>query len=1210
MGYEKKRKGQSEERLREDRANKGITPEEIDRFIDEARKGAWGAQGSLPEWRQGSSQPAKELGGKVEEGSCRALDAHSQKFHLEVQQLLASTFDRAGSSPNIGSLGSVVVNVLSILETSSCRPRSITGKGDLFPIPVQALHHYKELTSPFLQAVVVGLNSLHSYNEAETGQTLSPAALGVCKRLDAVLRDSEILGEPLQSLDFSTFFSQRGVDYSGDEVRLAQPVVWESVEASLPPQVGCLDIRDFCYGGVAHFINHIEETILPLEEQRRLKPPSVMIKDGCWEEVAHGLVSRGLCKVVEEESIYKVQGESLLNGLFSVPKDEIKDGVALSRLIMNLKPWNHVSRSLSGDVSTLPTVSQLGALHLHDSDVIVTSSEDLRCFFYLFRVPDSWTKFMAFGREAPRSLVPLGGESKKWFLAAQVLPMGYLNSVGIAQHIHRAAVQKAIGSLKSLGIPAQEVRRDKVFSHSHNLYRVYLDNFDQLQKVDLQTAALIAGTSSELIDQIREYYDKVQLPRHPKKSVQQSMGAEVQGAWLDGYKGTLVAKPSKVSKYITLALELLERGKASQRELQVVGGGFVYIAMFNRPLLASLNHVWRMIVETDSGSPQVRHWLRREVMIELARFIGLCPLSFMNFRIQFDEIVTASDASTTGGGISQSVGLTPYGVAASCSSVRGDIPEDVELTQVLSIGLFDGISALRVALDVVKAPVAGHISVESNLAAQRVVESNFPDCIHIDDVGKVDEETVLGWSLRYTCVGLVLVGAGPPCQGVSGLNADRKGALKDQRSRLFCHVPRIVQLIKRAFPWAQVHSLTENVASMDYEDCATMNRAFDLLPWYIDACDISLAHRPRLYWVSWEVQENEGVEIYLGSGTRLPLQGQINLKATLDEKDFLERGWSRTSQRAFPTFTTSRPSPQPLRRPAGLQDCNDEERERWRKDQHRFPPYQYMSCHCVQNSEGALRVPHVLEREVIMGFPPNYTLQCMKKELHGKPEHVDCRLSLIGNSWSVGVVAWLLHQLLHRLGLVSKLTIQDIVDEITPGKASQLQSLLLRPPLSQGTQTFSPNTQLCSRLAGLVSLKGEDLMLQSVSEVPVKYHRLRSGVPSKLWRWTTVAGWKWQGDVEHINVLEARAVLTTIKWRVMQRKQLNLRCVHLVDSLVVLHALTRGRSSSRKMRRTMMRISSYLLASGLKPIWAYVNTKDNPADRPSRWGTKKRWVKK
>ena len=107
-----------------------------------------------------------------------------------------------------------------------------------------------------------------------------------------------------------------------------------------------------------------------------------------------------------------------------------------------------------------------------------------------------------------------------------------------------------------------------------------------------------------------------------------------------------------------------------------------------------------------------------------------------------------------------------------------------------------------------------------------------------------------------------------------------------------------------------------------------------------------------------------------------------------------------------------------------------------------------------------------------------------------------------------------------------------------------------------------------------------------------------------------MAGWQRGGDPEHINVLEARAVLTTVKRRVSQHKQTNIRCVHLVDNLVVLHALTRGRSSSRKMRRTMMRISAYLLASGLQPVWAYVDTKDNPADKPSRWGIKKGWLKK
>ena len=105
----------------------------------------------------------------------------------------------------------------------------------------------------------------------------------------------------------------------------------------------------------------------------------------------------------------------------------------------------------------------------------------LRCFFYLFRVPEAWCRFLGFGREIPRSMVPQGGEGKKWYLCGTVLPMGYFNSVGVAQHIHRAGILKAMASIRGLGKPVQEIRRDRVFSNCSNLSRVYLDNFNQLQ---------------------------------------------------------------------------------------------------------------------------------------------------------------------------------------------------------------------------------------------------------------------------------------------------------------------------------------------------------------------------------------------------------------------------------------------------------------------------------------------------------------------------------------------------------------------------------------------------------------------------------------------------------------------------------------------------------------------------------------------------------
>ena len=99
-----------------------------------------------------------------------------------------------------------------------------------------------------------------------------------------------------------------------------------------------------------------------------------------------------------------------------------------------------------------------------------------------------------------------------------------------------------------------------------------------------------------------------------------------------------------------------------------------------------------------------------------------------------------------------------------------------------------------------------------------------------------------------------------PCQGVSGLNTDRRGALKDHRSCLYQHVPRIKSLICKAFPWAQVRALMESVASMDKEDRILMSKAVGEIPVRIDAAGVALAHRPRLYWCDWELLSMEGVE--------------------------------------------------------------------------------------------------------------------------------------------------------------------------------------------------------------------------------------------------------------------------------------------------------------------------------------------------------------
>lgn len=242
-----------------------------------------------------------------------------------------------------------------------------------------------------------------------------------------------------------------------------------------------------------------------------------------------------------------------------------------------------------------------------------------------------------------------------------------------------------------------------------------------------------------------------------------------------------------------------------------------------------------------------------------------------------------------------------------------------------------------------------------------------------------------------------------------------------------------------------------------------------------------------------------------------------------------------------------------------------------------------------------------------MGFPLNFTAGCLPKSKQKGSEYNDCRLTLLGNSWNVIVIASLFSQLFHRLGIISKRSPQDILDAAAAGGCPSAQGRLIRLPLNPSRSPCGDaSLVLAQRLCNLISIKGEDILLSTPTSQQAKFHRLRATIPSKCWKWKIIAGWKWQRSGDHINCLELRAILTSLRWRIEHAGHYNLRFVHLTDSLVCLHALSRGRSSSRKMRRTMSRINALVLASGCHPVWGYVHTEQNPADKPSRWGSRVR----
>ena len=266
--------------------------------------------------------------------------------------------------------------------------------------------------------------------------------------------------------------------------------------------------------------------------------------------------------------------------------------------------------------------------------------------------------------------------------------------------------------------------------------------------------------------------------------------AEVQGA-------VAYPKGQKLSKYVAIAYQLMEETMATQRQMQVVCGGLVYFSTFRRQLLGGLNACWAFI-ESFNVRGRRRLPIPKSVKLEIRWFLCLVPLRRMSFRMDLNPRVTCSDASEHGGGVCSAVGLTRFGEQVAAGSVSGEM-KGSRGGRILSIGLFDGIGCLRVALDLLGCDVAGHISVEKDPGARRVVEHHFPGTMRYPDVVEIEEKDVKAWALTYGQVELVLIGAGPPCQGVSGLNSQRKGALRDERSGLFIHVKRIQALVQKYF---------------------------------------------------------------------------------------------------------------------------------------------------------------------------------------------------------------------------------------------------------------------------------------------------------------------------------------------------------------------------------------------------------------------------
>ena len=127
--------------------------------------------------------------------------------------------------------------------------------------------------------------------------------------------------------------------------------------------------------------------------------------------------------------------------------------------------------------------------------------------------------------------------------------------------LHRGLVTRAM-ELAGVG-QETELRHDKAVPRSPLFYRVYLDNFDTLQKVNPSAAALLEGRPNGASLALRSVYEEFNVPQNVKKTVEQQLVAEMQGALFDGVEGSIRAKDEKTARYVQGGLFLLRSKSTS-----------------------------------------------------------------------------------------------------------------------------------------------------------------------------------------------------------------------------------------------------------------------------------------------------------------------------------------------------------------------------------------------------------------------------------------------------------------------------------------------------------------------------------------------------------------------------------------------------------------------------------------------------------------------
>ena len=286
------------------------------------------------------------------------------------------------------------------------------------------------------------------------------------------------------------------------------------------------------------------------------------------------------------------------------------------------------------------------------------------------------------------------------------------------------------------------------------------------------------------------------------------------------------------------------------------------------------------------------------------------------------------------------------------------------------LSLFNGISAMHLALDRAEVNYNNVYYAEIDKLANKVTEHHFPSDVALGDVTKWRE-----WNIDWSSIGLV--GAGFPCQAWSV--AGKQLGDKDERGMLFWTTLEIISHVLKHNPNAKF--IMENVKmKKDFEEYITHHTTQALgyvEKTLINSALVSAQNRNRYYWTNFEVIQPDGCNLIL----RDVIQENPCDSLFLTEKAYAYmnkegNGWTASG------VTRMQHNDNKLDGKAKTLTAN----------MYKGVPYGVVS-------ELGRRLS-VIECEILQTFPKNWTSKISNTQ----------RYKCVGNAWTVDVIAHILKQ--------------------------------------------------------------------------------------------------------------------------------------------------------------------------------------------------------